>query len=142
MGVCVTAQGAVTTKGQQGATYLIFALFAILYGFGIWVGFRYLARPRQCRFLAIYYLLQVPIFTSPWFSYLFMSGLTLSFSGGGSGMGFSYGAGSNFLLSVHQMQPWAIGLNFFAILMAWLSYRGNPVPDLLAPVSLESDDPY
>ena len=138
-GLCVVLQGAITAGKMPLLYYIVISFFALLYCLGIFAGIRYSEQPDNWLPLFLYHAIQVPLFTSPLFSYIFASGFLLSFGFGGGRLGFSFALGSSWMFTIAQTQPWSIGLNIFAITMviALLAIHSTRV----APTEPETNRP-
>ena len=89
-------------------------LVTLLYSYGCFLGLALAEGRILKKQLGIYYGIQIPIFNSPQFAYHFISGFHLSLAYSGGQFGATFRLGSEWVLSVNQMQPWAGGINLFA----------------------------
>lgn len=99
------------------------SLFILLYAWGVWCGVRLLERqPGSERSMLKYWLIQIPAFGSPYLGYFMASGFhatvalqldPLKFNGN-----FMFGSTANYSL-LQPEQPWFIGVNLFALGIAW-----------------------
>lgn len=68
--------------------------------------------------------LQIPVFSSACFSYLFSSGLFFAITIGAMGLNFEFNIiGSKFNIAVNQNDPFSIGINFIPIIFLWQLYK-------------------
>jgi hypothetical protein len=107
---------------------LITLAFVATYGWGVWVGLRLIEQaPRASDMGGIYWLLQVPQFSSPLAGYLFSSGtqLFVQYTVGAS-LGISWQLGSRFEYSLLESgKPWTIGINLGALAIAFVLYADS-----------------
>ncbi|MBB5866347.1 hypothetical protein [Xanthomonas sp. 3058] len=109
----------------------VFSLaFILLYAWGIWCGSRLLeGQPGAERSNAKFWLIQVPSFTSPVFSYFFSSGFhltaTLQFAPIETRVNFMLGSSFSYSLD-EPSAAIAIGINVFALAMwLWLAHEAR-----------------
>ena len=106
--------------------------FICAYGWGCWVGMRLLEQaPRASDVTALYWLAQVPMFSSPLAAYTFAGGSLLFVTYTvGPGLGVRWQLGSTFEYSLlDASKPWKLGINLFAlsvsIVLLWDSLRST-----------------
>jgi len=111
------------------------ALFACLFVFGIAAGLALTEWPRRgMQMSLIYQILQIPIISSPIFTYVFFSGLRI-FAGFKEGSGFVlYEFGTSVAVYVMQKDPWSISINLLAlVLSAYLLVKLRPKKKAIPP---------
>lgn len=95
--------------------------FLCLYAWGIWCGLRMIeVGIDACRMNRTFWLMQAPVFMTPWLGYIFTSGVMGWFA---LGSGWTWGAyfnfGSKFEYSVLQGKPWMFGVNLLGLAAWW-----------------------
>jgi hypothetical protein len=103
--------------------WLLCLAFIALYGWGIWCGAKVLEGLDGAeRSSLVYWLVQIPSFSSPLIGYFFSSGFHTTFSLQFSPLNakFNFLLGSTFNYSLMQKeQSLSIGINIFALFIAW-----------------------
>ena len=101
--------------------------FMMVYAWGVWCGVRLLERqPGSERSTLKYWLIQIPTFGSPLIGYFLSSGFhtTVSLQIAPFKLNANFLLGSTFNYSLLQAeQPWLVGVNVFALVVAWLLAR-------------------
>ena len=112
--------------------WLFCLAFIALYAWGVWCGARLLEQqPGAERSTVKYWLIQIPSFSSPIFGYFLASGFhtTVSLQIAPFKANANFLLGSTFNYSLLQSeQPWFIGINIFAVAVAWWLARVAPQP--------------
>lgn len=107
---------------------LLYAAFLTLYAWGVWCGIRLFENhPSGARMGFWFWLLQVPVLSSPIFGYFFAAGGYITFilqpSNWGYHFNFHFGSAFNVSL-VESHQPFYVGVNLFALFIAlWLATK-------------------
>jgi len=108
--------------------------FMMVYAWGVWCGVRLLeGQPGSQRSTLKYWLIQIPKFGSPLLGYFLSSGFhtTVSLQIAPFNLNANFLLGSTFNYSLLQaQQPWLVGVNVFALVIAWLLARAvrQPAP--------------
>ena len=103
--------------------WLLCLAFIAAYAWGIWCGTKVLeGLPGAERSSLVYWLVQIPSFSSPVIGYSFSSGfqttVSLQFSPLDSKANFMLGSTFNYSL-MQAEQPLSIGVNVFALVLSW-----------------------
>ncbi len=125
LGFCNIVQAIASDHDRQAAEWVIVLIFAFLYFFGVVCGLRYNEGSDRWRPLLVYYLIQIPMFTSPSLSYFFTSAFSLAFGLWGGTVGLNGGLGSTWMFTIHHMQPWGIAINLVPLLLLLSLFRVN-----------------
>lgn len=115
------------------AAVIVIPPFILLYCFAVFTGVLTLERSETAiRANWWLWLIQIPIFTSPAFSYIFSCGALLATSIQLSPVNYKFNwmVGSQFKLTINQNDPLMIGINIFAILVfVWVGrLKTRPAP--------------
>jgi hypothetical protein len=106
--------------------------FMGVYAWGIWCGVRLLeGQPGSERSTLKYWLVQIPTFGSPLLGYFLSSGFhtTVSVQLDPIKFNANFLLGSTFRYSLLQSEePWLVGVNVFALVIAWLLARASRQP--------------
>ncbi|AXK71260.1 hypothetical protein DWG18_02450 [Lysobacter sp. TY2-98] len=121
----IAAVTSVVAQQHNPIEWLFSLIFAALYAWGLWCGVRMLeGSPDAERKNLIFWLVQVPVFSSPVLGYFFANGFHLTVSVQASPLNFNanFFLGSTFTYSLLQSdKPWILGVNLFALGVAlWL----------------------
>lgn len=110
-------------------TILLEIPFLALYCWGIWCGIRTLENhSKALRSNLWFWLVQIPLIKSYFFSYWFASGalLFVTYVPAGGNVSFTARVGSEFQYSFFKPQPFQLGINFFALAICIvLLWRGR-----------------
>jgi len=147
LGLVMIVQSASTADRITLPSFAVVALLGLLYGYGVFVGWRYSEHPENWGSLLLYHLVQIPMVTSPVFSFIFTSGFAISVQFAGGRLGFGCNVGSTSVLSFGEMQAWSAGMNIFAAVMALAliythSARRTCEREEIAPLDTAREDPY
>jgi hypothetical protein len=108
---------------QNPIEWILCIAFMAIYAWGIWCGMLLLeAREGAERSAFKYWLVQVPTFSSPFLGYFLSSGFhtTVGLQLAPAKLNGNFLVGSSFNYSLMQAdQPWSLGVNVFAALVAW-----------------------
>lgn len=111
---------------QSVVNCMIYIIFFFINVFGIWssiklIESRTIINLEKC---FVFWLVQIPIFMSPIIGYQFSNGLFINvWVSSNEGLKFVASMGSAFNFSIFQTyQPWAIGINLIAVIIAILIY--------------------
>lgn len=122
--------------------WLFYAVFIGMYAFGVWCGILMLeGRENALRKNAVYWLLQIPVFSTYVFGYMFIGGfhLTAWYEWVGSGFGMDFLIGSTVSFNVMKTPDHSfIGVNLFALAITfWLNRLAVHEPSSSAASSAE-----
>ena len=113
---------------QMAAMSLVlFALFAVLFCFGIAVGVLIIEETRDALSLALpFWLAQIPVFQSPWLSYALYTGakFTILFESD-IDIHFEWAGGSYFNFYLFPGASGAIGVNIVAIVVSYWIWKNR-----------------
>jgi hypothetical protein len=124
LGLSLTLMQLFKASGVLNAAILL--PFAGLYAWGIWCGLQIIEDGYDAlRVNQIFWALQIPLLTSPIFSYSFASGALfyVSMQPFDLKCSFDMDFGSQFAVSLFQDKPVAIGINVFAAYMSYVLTR-------------------
>lgn len=112
--------------------WLLCLAFMVVYASGIWCGIRLLEKlPGAERPTLKYWLLQIPSFGSPLLGYFLSSGFhtTVTLQASPLNLKADFILGSTFKYALMQSgSSWYIGVNVFAVAVAWWLARKIPRP--------------
>lgn len=115
--------GAVTGLG------LAFTLpFVVFYAWGIWCGIALIeSAPRAIRRARWFWTLQIPVFFSPFISFVLIAGAGFVVGGNITGLRafVEYHVGSQFRFDINRGAEWALGVNLVALAIALLLWRAE-----------------
>lgn len=115
MGISTTVMSALAVSEWTASAYGGLILATLFYGYGLFVGLRLAELPNDIRHVVIFYLLQVPFFSSPFFLFRFMAGADADVAYFPSGFAANYRFGSSWEVGVLENVPWGFGINLFAV---------------------------
>lgn len=115
IGISSILTSALAVKIWTASAYVGLILATLFYAYGLFVGVRLAEQPNDTRHVVIFYLLQVPLFSSPFFLFRFMAGADASVSYLGGTLVGNYRFGSFWEVGVLEQLPWGFGINLFAI---------------------------
>ena len=114
-------------SGQAGIGFVVVSIpFLVLYAWGIWCGIAILEdHPDALRLNQWFWAIQIPVFLTPYFSYIFYAGgaIILSWSITNTRFGAIAQFGSQFQLHINNGDETAFGINILAVLVVGFIYR-------------------
>ena len=120
MGVVLTTQ--FFSQANKVIAYAMLFAFIALYGYGIFVGLKLSEGPTPIHHLRAYFILQIPLISSPLFAYRFCSGLQATVAVIPPSFGFDFRLGSEWHFAVSSSDHWGIGVNLVALAIVFLLY--------------------
>ena len=114
-GVVITLAAIFSAEEKPLLGTALAVLVTLFYAYGVALGLALAEGRNPRKQLSIYYGLQIPIFASPDFAYHFFSGFYLCVVVSGGQFGANFQLGSEWVLTFHQMLPWTVGINLFAL---------------------------
>jgi hypothetical protein len=134
VGVVLTMQ--FFSQANKGIAYATLLAFIALYGYGIFVGLKLSEGPTPLRHLRAYFILQIPLISSPLVAYRFCSGLQATVAIIPPSFGFDFRLGSEWHFAVSSSDRWGIGVNLVALAIVFLLYSRFAARPEDAPVHI------
>ena len=133
MGVITNIGIMADLRSKTAGALILYSVVALLYGYGIVLGVRLAEKTRIDWQIIIFYLIQIPWFASPEFSYHFSSGVHAVVGFVQGHFDTSFHAGTQWQFTIHKMLPWMFGVNLFALVavvtLIWGKRRQRKEPD-------------
>jgi hypothetical protein len=116
------------SQANKVIAYIMLLAFVALYGYGILVGLKLSEGPTPLRHLRAYFILQIPLISSPLVAYRFCSGLQATVAMIPPSVGFDFRFGSEWHFAISSSDPWGVGVNLVALAIVVLLYSRLAVP--------------
>ena len=103
------------SQANKVIAYAMLLAFIALYGYGIFVGLKLSEGPTPLRHLRAYFILKIPLISSPLVTYRFCSGLQATVAIIPPTFGFDFRLGSEWHSAISSSDRWGIGVNLVAL---------------------------